>query len=108
MNPVTNRHPMDSTTIKNTANTAIKKLRQQAHTLPATVQIGKSGVTPALVEELARQLKNKKLVKIKFLAGAFSEHPSKKDRQALAASLAEQCGAEIVHQIGFMAVLYKP
>lgn len=93
---------MDSTTTKK-----LNHLKQQAHSLPATVQIGKSGVTPALVEELIRQLKNKKLVKIKFLAGAFPEHPSKKDRQALAASLAEKSGAEIVHQIGFVAVLYK-
>ena len=104
MSQATNRHPMDTTTIN---TTTLKKLKQQAHTLPAAMQIGKSGVTPALVEELTRQLKNKKLVKIKFLAGAFDEHPSKKDRHALAATLAEQCGAAIVHQIGFVAVLYK-
>lgn len=96
---------MDSTTTKK-----LNHLKQQAHTLPATVHIGKSGVTPTLVEELIRQLKNKKLVKIKFLDGAFSEHPShpsKKERHAFAAALAEKCGAEIVHQIGFVAVLYK-
>ncbi|MDO8642124.1 MAG: YhbY family RNA-binding protein [Candidatus Woesearchaeota archaeon] len=88
--------------------TLLKKLRQQAHTLSATVQIGKAGLTPTIVDELANQLKKRNLVKLKFLPSAFSEHPSKKEKQAFAAQLAEKVGAEIIQQIGFVVVLYKP
>ena len=85
----------------------LKRLKQQAHAISPTLQIGKSGLTPALVDELAHQLKKKKIIKIKMLAAAFAEHPSKKERQAFAVALAEKFDAEIVQQVGFVLVLYK-
>ena len=88
-------------------NATLKTIRSQAQRLSVTLQIGKSGVTQTLIAELTRQLKLRTLVKIKFLAGAFPEPPSKKERQALAALLAEKTGAEIIYQIGFIVTLYK-
>ena len=88
-------------------NTTLKTIRGQAQRLPVTLQIGKSGITPAVIAEVARQLKQHTLVKIKLLAGAFPEPPSKKERHVAAALLAEKTGAELIYQIGFTVTLYK-
>ncbi len=83
------------------------KKSKEPTTLPVTLQIGKSYVTPELVAELERQLKQRKTVKIKILPSAFPEHPTKKERRALAAVLAEKTGALVVRQVGFTVIFHK-
>lgn len=45
------------------------ELRKEAHDLDVTVWVGKSGIE-AVTEELRGQLKDRKLVKVKFLRAA--------------------------------------
>ncbi len=79
------------------------ELRKIAYALSPTVQIGKSGFTPAVISEIKRQLMQKKLVKIKLLKGLLDTMP-KKEAVDLLIQLTD---AELVHKVGFVVVLYK-
>ena len=79
------------------------KLIEQAKLLEPIIRIGKSGLTAGVVEEIKKQLKKRKLIKIKFLRAALE----KKDRKKLAKEIAEKTGAELVQQVGFVVVLQK-
>ena len=79
------------------------QLVEKAKYLEPAVRIGKSGLTEGTVNEIKRQLKNKKLIKIKLLK-AFIED---KDRKEIAKLIAEKTNSELIHQVGFVVVLYK-
>jgi len=66
----------------------------------ATIQIGKSGVTDALVDELSIQLKKKKVVKI-------SLSPFIEDRKSFSTNLAMDLGAELIDVRGRKIILYR-
>ncbi len=86
----------------------LKKLKAQANKLEALLQVGKAGVTEALLAELARQLKKEKLVKIKLAKESLDPNvSSKKARQTMAKKLCDKTGAVLIHLVGFTAVLYK-
>ncbi len=70
--------------------------------LKANVQIGKSGITPEIIEELKMQLKKRKIVKIKFLKNADRENFKEK-----AEFIAKSANAELVEIRGFTIVLRK-
>ncbi len=76
---------------------------KKAASLKPVIQIGKEGITDGVIEELKRQLKEKKLVKIKFLRSALEE----KDREQLAEELQDKTGAELIEIRGNTAVFYK-
>lgn len=69
--------------------------RQTIHELKPTVWIGKRGVTPEAVEEVARQLEDRKVVKIRWLQSADVDP----------AELAARTGAEVVDVRGRTLVL---
>lgn len=69
----------------------------------ATLHVGKAGITDAFVAELKSVLKDKKIVRVRFLKSARAE----KDRKALAEELAETCRAELVRVRGNTAILKK-
>ncbi len=71
------------------------------HALPVLVRIGKAGITPTVIEEIKKQLKKRKIIKIKFLPG----HAKGKNKKEFAAELAKETGAKIISQIGFVVVL---
>ena len=73
--------------------------RRAVHDLDATVRVGKGGVG-TVANELATQLEERDLVKVRFLRSARG--PS--DTETLAADLAEQAGARIVQTRGHTAV----
>ncbi len=79
------------------------KIKQKAHFLEPTIWIGKKGLSEKLVEETKKQLKNKKIIKIRFLKAALR----KTDKKALTAELTKRTGAKLVKRTGFVAVLYK-
>jgi RNA-binding protein len=79
------------------------KLRAKAQSLPAKMNIGKSGLTEGVVEEVRRQLEEDRLLKVKLLASAREEA----SREALAQELAERTGAELVEVRGNTAVLWR-
>lgn len=78
-----------------------EELRKQAHDLDVTVWVGKNGID-AVVDELADQLTNEKLVKVKFLRAARGTD----DTETLAAELVDRVNAELIETRGHTAVLH--
>ncbi len=79
-----------------------QKLKQEAHDLDVTVWVGKSGLE-SVVDELDDQLKNRDLVKVKFLRAARAG--SSTDEKA--ADLADRVDAELIDTRGHTAVLHR-
>jgi RNA-binding protein len=73
--------------------------RRAVHDLDATLRVGKGGVG-AVADELATQLQERDLVKVRFLRSARGGT----DTETLAADLAEQAGARVVQTRGHTAV----
>lgn len=76
--------------------------RKSATALEPALQIGKSGIG-AVVVELKTQLKNRKLVKVKFLKSAFFEG----DKNELAEKLANMTDSELIEVRGNTAVFRR-
>ncbi|PIQ65722.1 MAG: ribosome assembly RNA-binding protein YhbY [Zetaproteobacteria bacterium CG11_big_fil_rev_8_21_14_0_20_59_439] len=77
-----------------------KKLKQDAHHLKPVIRIGQKGMTDALVAETDACLECHELIKVHVAAG------ERDDRSALAMQLVERTGAELVHSIGKVFILY--
>ena len=77
-------------------------LRTRAHEADVTVWVGKAGLE-SVIDELDAQLSERDLVKVKFLRSARGEGTV----DDLAASLASETGAELLHTRGHTAVLYR-
>lgn len=78
-----------------------KFLRAQAHHLNPVLWVGASGVTEAVIQELASTLDTHELVKVKLLSD------NRDDRQTMINQLIEATAAEKVQTIGKIAVLYR-
>ena len=78
-----------------------ERLRERAHGVDATLRVGKGGIE-SVVEELDSQLKERELVKVKFLRAARGT----KTTEELARSLAERVGAEVVETRGNTATYH--
>lgn len=76
-------------------------LRKLAHHLEPIFQIGKSGVTSVLLEQLANALEARELIKVHILESALL------DTKQTAHEIAVSLGAEPVQAIGSKFVLYK-
>lgn len=74
-------------------------VQREIHDLDATLRVGKHGVE-SVADELATQLDNSDLVKVKFLRASRGGTTSAE----LADELAEQAGAELVQTRGHTAV----
>jgi RNA-binding protein len=81
----------------------ILELRGEAAHLEASTHVGKNGITPPLVEEVRRQLKENKLVKVKLLKSAVDTT----SREEAGRELAEKTGAELIEVKGNTDVLFK-
>lgn len=71
--------------------------------LEPVVRIGKSGLTEPIINEIKRQLKQKRLIKIKLLRSFIG----KSERKQLAKEIAGRTEAELVDITGFTVVLSK-
>ncbi|MEM4240195.1 MAG: YhbY family RNA-binding protein [Candidatus Woesearchaeota archaeon] len=71
------------------------------HALPVLVRIGKAGITETVLEEIRKQVKKRKIIKVKFLPA----HAKGKDKKAFAGELAVKTGSRVVSQAGFVVVL---
>ena len=80
----------------------IKKLAS-SRDFDVSVRIGKSGLTPALIDEVNSQFKNKKLVKIKANKGLFE----KSDSKDVWKYISSETGSVVVLARGNVAVLWK-
>ena len=81
----------------------IMELRGMAARMEPATHVGKNGVTESLVEEINRQLKDNKLIKVKILKSAIDETP----REEIANQLAAKTGAELIEIKGNTVVLFK-
>ncbi|MEM2924902.1 MAG: 50S ribosomal protein L10 [Methanocellales archaeon] len=80
-----------------------RDMKKKSALLKAVIQIGKEGITNGVVEELKRQLKEKKLVKVKFLRSALE----KTEREQLARELQEKTNAILIEIRGNTAVYQR-
>lgn len=76
-------------------------LRAQAHHLQPTFQVGKSGVTENMVNQLKDLLEKRELIKISVLQNCLE------DKEDIARQLVDQLQAHLVQIIGNTIVLYK-
>ena len=77
----------------------IIELRGKAQSLPATVHIGKEGITQTVIDEIVKQLKKTKLVKVKLLPAL------EKDRKEAGSELAKVTSSVLVEVRGRTVVL---
>jgi RNA-binding protein len=87
---------------KNLSDVEKKALRKKAHSLKPVVMIGQHGLTDAVLAELDIALNAHELIKVR-IRGA-----GKNKRTKQCAQIEHQLNAEMVHQIGGIAVLYRP
>ncbi len=78
-----------------------KKLRAAGHHLSAIVQVGKEGVTDAVVQQLGQALHDHELVKVKV----GTESPE--DRFEAAEQLAAGATAQVAQILGRTILLYR-
>lgn len=76
-------------------------LRAKAHHLKAIFQVGKSGVTNNMIEQLKDVLEKRELIKISILQNCLE------DKEVVAEQIATDADAEIVQIIGNNIILYK-
>lgn len=79
----------------------IRYLRSLAHDLSPVILLGNKGATEAVVKELGLALEIHELVKVKLSGG------DKDERQAQIDVLTTGTGAEPIHQIGHVVVLFR-
>jgi RNA-binding protein len=77
----------------------VKDVKRVGHGLRPTVHIGKDGVTDSLIEEIAKQIKGRKVVKIRLLPSV------EEDRKAVAEELAARSRSVLVEVIGHTVLL---
>lgn len=77
-------------------------LRAQANSLEPLFQIGKGGMSDALIEQTADALRKRELIKLKVLLESAPESP-----REFADKLAEATGSDVVQVVGGSIVLYK-
>lgn len=79
----------------------IRYLRSLAHDLSPVILLGNKGASEAVVKELGLALDIHELVKVKLSGG------DKDERQAQIDVLTSGTGAEPIHQIGHVVVLFR-
>lgn len=76
-------------------------LRSLAHDLSPVILLGNKGASEAVVKELGQALDIHELVKVKLSGG------DKNERQVQIDVLTKGTGAEKIHQIGHVVVLFR-
>lgn len=82
------------------SSTQRQYLRREAHALRPIVQVGKNGLSDAIIDGTAQALESHELIKVKFM-------DAPEERKALAQELAENVMAELVAVVGNIAILYR-
>ena len=87
---------------KNISNIKKKELRKRAYSLKPFVMIGQHGLTDAVLAEIDVALNAHELIKIRIRGG----DKNKRIEQCL--QIEQLLNTEVIHQIGFITVLYRP
>ena len=69
-----------------------------------TIWVGKEGLTPELIAEMAKQLQRNKMVKVRILPAALQ---GDNKAQVIAAKAAEQTSAALVEVRGHVFILFR-
>ena len=78
-----------------------KQLRGRSHALKPVVQIGQAGLTANVLQEIEQALNHHELIKLKARVG------NRAARDTVIAELLCETGADLIHQIGNVAVIYR-
>jgi RNA-binding protein len=78
-----------------------QSLRAHGHTLSAIVQVGKGGLSPAVIKQIEQTLADHELVKLKV------DTDSPDDRLAVAEKLGALPGVNVVQIVGHAILIYK-
>ena len=78
-----------------------RHLRGAAHHIVPVVQVGKEGVTAAVVGAVTAALEDHELIKVRILESAPIDLTEASER------FAQNCGAHVVGKIGRIAILYR-
>ena len=87
---------------KKLSNIKQKELRKKAYPLKPFVMIGQRGLTDAVLTAIDVALNAHELIKIRIRG------TDKNIRTELCLKIEEQLAAEIIHQIGFVTIIYRP
>lgn len=79
------------------------QLKAQANQISPILNIGKNGITDALIEELNKQIKANRLVKVRVLKSAEEG----KDIKTIANEIAEATKSTLIEVKGRTVVLYR-
>ncbi len=79
------------------------RLKSEANQISPILNIGKNGVTDTLIEELNKQIKANRLVKIRVLKSAEEG----KDLKAIAEEIADATRSTLIEVRGRTVVLYR-
>ncbi|MHC1709232.1 MAG: YhbY family RNA-binding protein [Methanomassiliicoccales archaeon] len=77
----------------------MKDVKRVGHGLRPTVHVGKEGVTDTLIEEIAKQVKNRKVVKVRLLPSV------EEDRKLVAEDLAKRSSSILIEVVGHTVLL---
>lgn len=77
-------------------------LRGRANSLDVLFQVGKGGISDALIEQTDGALRTRELIKLRVLT-----ETSPIGAKEAAQEIAERTGAEVVHVIGGVMILYR-
>lgn len=78
----------------------LRRLKALGQKLEPVVHLGKSGLSPALIESTERALLDHELIKVRFDA-------HKEEKKSLAPELAARTASQVVQRVGNVLVLYR-
>lgn len=78
-------------------------LREKAYALPPIIQVGKNGLTSALLMQIEKYLSKHKLMKVKLLPSCFGE----REKGDIVKELVKKTETELIHQVGNVVVMYR-
>ena len=87
---------------KNLSDIKKKELRKRAYSLKPFVIIGQHGLTDSVLAEINVALNAHELIKIRI------READKNVRSQQCLKIEKHLDAKIIHQIGFITVLYRP
>jgi len=78
-----------------------KTLKAKAHHLNPVIRVGQNGISEGVIQETNIALNTHELIKVQI------QHSDRDERLKSGILLAEKTGAELVHHIGKVFILYR-
>ena len=78
-------------------------LKSKAKALEPVVRVGKSGLSDSMVEEINKNLRKRKLIKIKLLKPSYKIQ----GKENLIGLIVQKTGSDLVESVGNVIVLHR-